>query len=113
MLKDILKFIIDQNIILLKKLLPSFRSAENGIRQGYMGHLINIANNIVNQREDSESLDKFLKDNLSSECLDKWDDLVNTKLSKINKTHQIFLVYLNSYKNLRIFSLVLTYFNII
>ncbi|XP_029047430.1 serine/threonine-protein phosphatase 6 regulatory subunit 3 isoform X2 [Osmia bicornis bicornis] len=69
----------------------SKQSAENGIRQGYMGHLINIANNIVNQREDSESLDKFLKDNLSSECLDKWDDLVNAKLSKINKTHQIFL----------------------
>nr|XP_003708528.1 PREDICTED: serine/threonine-protein phosphatase 6 regulatory subunit 3 isoform X1 [Megachile rotundata]XP_012152984.1 PREDICTED: serine/threonine-protein phosphatase 6 regulatory subunit 3 isoform X1 [Megachile rotundata] len=69
----------------------SKQNAENGIRQGYMGHLINIANNIVNQREKSEGLDKFLKDNVSSECLTKWENLVNTKLAKINKTHQIIL----------------------
>lgn len=61
-----------------------------------MGHLTNIANNIVNQREKSEYLDKFLKDNLSAECLSKWDDFVNTELSKINKTHQILLVRLYS-----------------
>lgn len=57
-----------------------------------MGHLINIANNIVNQREKNENLDKFLKDNLSPECLNKWDNFVNVELTKINKTHQILLV---------------------
>lgn len=60
-------------------------------KQGYMGHLINIANNIVNQREKNENLDKFLKDNLLPECLNKWDNFVNVELTKINKTHQILL----------------------
>lgn len=60
-------------------------------KQGYMGHLINIANNIVNQREKSEHLEKFLKDNLSPECLSKWDNFVDTELAKINKTHRILL----------------------
>lgn len=58
-----------------------------------MGHLINIANNIVNQRERSENLDKFLKNNLLLECLNKWENFVNVELTKINKTHQILLVY--------------------
>ncbi|XP_043248418.1 serine/threonine-protein phosphatase 6 regulatory subunit 3 [Colletes gigas] len=69
----------------------SKQNMENGIRQGYMGHLINIANNIVNQRKKSEDLDYFLKANLSPECLNKWKNLVNTQLAKINKTHQILL----------------------
>ncbi|XP_017892342.1 serine/threonine-protein phosphatase 6 regulatory subunit 3 isoform X2 [Ceratina calcarata] len=60
-------------------------------RQGYMGHLINIANNIVNRRESSERLDKFFKDNLSPECLSKWDNFVDTELAKINKIHRILL----------------------
>ncbi|KOX78430.1 Serine/threonine-protein phosphatase 6 regulatory subunit 3 [Melipona quadrifasciata] len=60
-------------------------------KQGYMGHLINVANNIVNQREKSENLDKFLKDNLLPECLSNWDNFVNIELTKINKIHQIHL----------------------
>lgn len=63
----------------------------SGVRQGYMGHLINIANNIVNQCKKSGNLDKFLKDNLSPECLSKWDELVDNELATINKTHQILL----------------------
>ena len=57
-----------------------------------MGHLINVANNIVTQREKSENLDKFLKDNLLPECLSNWDNFVNIELTKINKIHQIHLV---------------------
>ncbi|XP_008553758.1 serine/threonine-protein phosphatase 6 regulatory subunit 3 isoform X1 [Microplitis demolitor] len=64
---------------------------ENGIRQGYMGHLINIANNIVKKAEKSEDFDRFLKDNIPAESLHKWEALVNTQLAEINKTHQIFL----------------------
>ncbi|XP_076764338.1 phosphatase 6 regulatory subunit 1-like protein fmt [Xylocopa sonorina] len=67
----------------------SKESEENENKQGYIGHLINIANNIANQREKSESLDTFLKNNLSPECLTKWENFVNRKLAKINKTHQI------------------------
>lgn len=59
-----------------------------------MGHLINVANNIVNQREKSENLDKFLKDNLLPECLSNWDNFVNIELTKINKIHQIHLVWI-------------------
>ncbi|XP_012342045.1 serine/threonine-protein phosphatase 6 regulatory subunit 3 isoform X1 [Apis florea] len=67
------------------------QNKEIGNKQGYMGHLINIANNIVNQRERSENLDKFLKNNLLLECLNKWENFVNVELTKINKTHQILL----------------------
>ncbi|XP_033328291.2 phosphatase 6 regulatory subunit 1-like protein fmt [Megalopta genalis] len=67
------------------------QNSENGVRQGYMGHLINIANNIVNQCKKSANLDKFLKANLSRKCLNKWKNLVNTDLAKINETHQMLL----------------------
>ncbi|XP_043504094.1 serine/threonine-protein phosphatase 6 regulatory subunit 3 isoform X5 [Polistes fuscatus] len=68
------------------------QNKENGIRQGYMGHLINIANNIVLQCEKNNALDTFVKTNLSTECLNKWEILVNTKLVEINKTRAIFLI---------------------
>lgn len=57
-----------------------------------MGHLINIANNIVKKSEKSEELSKYLKENVPQECFEKWEALVNTQLAEINKTHQIFLV---------------------
>ncbi|XP_014598395.1 PREDICTED: serine/threonine-protein phosphatase 6 regulatory subunit 3 isoform X1 [Polistes canadensis] len=68
------------------------QNKENGVRQGYMGHLINIANNIVLQCEKNNALDTFVKTNLSTECLNKWEILVNTKLVEINKTRAIFLI---------------------
>lgn len=72
----------------------NFRGKEKGIRQGYMGHLINIANNIVTQREKSNVLDSFLKANLSPDCLNKWDSLASNQLAEINKTHKIYLVFM-------------------
>lgn len=68
-----------------------------------MGHLINIANNIVIQCEKNNALDTFVKTNLSTECLNKWENLVNTKLVEINKTREIFLVTTLplSYQNVR------------
>lgn len=68
-----------------------------------MGHLINIANNIVIQCEKNNALDTFVKTNLSTECLNKWENLVNTKLVEINKTREIFLVTTIplSYQNVR------------
>lgn len=57
-----------------------------------MGHLINIANNIVSQCEKSNILTSFLKNNLSPECLDKWENLVNTQLVEINKIHETLMM---------------------
>lgn len=68
------------------------RNKENGVRQGYMGHLINIANNIVTQCEKNNILASFLKNNLSPECLSKWENLVNTQLVEINKIHQTVMM---------------------
>lgn len=70
----------------------SKQNKENGVRQGYMGHLINIANDIVNQCKKSNILDSFLKNNLSPECLSKWEELVNTQLVEINKIHQTVMM---------------------
>lgn len=70
----------------------SKQTKENGVRQGYMGHLINIANNIVTQCEKSNILASFLKNNLSPECLSKWENLVNTQLVEINKVHQTVMM---------------------
>lgn len=64
---------------------------EKGIRQGYMGHLINIANNIVTQCEKNNVLEGYLKANLSSDCLNKWEALATNQLADINKTHKIYL----------------------
>ncbi|XP_020290989.1 serine/threonine-protein phosphatase 6 regulatory subunit 3 isoform X1 [Pseudomyrmex gracilis] len=70
----------------------SKQNKENGVRQGYMGHLINIANNIVTQCEKNNILASFLKNNLSPECLSKWENLVNTQLVEINKIHQTVMM---------------------
>ncbi|XP_046411016.1 serine/threonine-protein phosphatase 6 regulatory subunit 3 isoform X1 [Neodiprion fabricii] len=64
---------------------------EKGIRQGYMGHLINIANNIVTQCEKNNILQSFLKTNLSPDCLTKWEALATNQLADINKIHKIYL----------------------
>ncbi|KAG7211282.1 hypothetical protein KM043_010587 [Ampulex compressa] len=69
----------------------SKQNKENGVRQGYMGHLINIADNIVNQCEKYDILDNFLKTNLSTDTHSKWTNFVTKELAEINKTHQIFL----------------------
>ncbi|XP_011062031.1 PREDICTED: serine/threonine-protein phosphatase 6 regulatory subunit 3 isoform X4 [Acromyrmex echinatior] len=53
----------------------SKQNKENGVRQGYMGHLINIANNIVTQCEKNNILTSFLKNNVSPECLTRWENL--------------------------------------
>lgn len=74
-----------------------------------MGHLINIANNIVTQCEKSNILASFLKNNLSPECLSKWKNLVNTQLVEINKIHQtVMMVHANV-----IYSILFTLFYIV
>lgn len=57
-----------------------------------MGHLINIANNIVTQCDKNNILASFLKNNLSPECLTKWENLVSVQLVEINKIHQTVMM---------------------
>ncbi|XP_071574955.1 serine/threonine-protein phosphatase 6 regulatory subunit 3 isoform X2 [Temnothorax nylanderi] len=70
----------------------SKQNKENGVRQGYMGHLINIANNIVTQCEKNNILASFLKNNLSPECLTKWENLLSVQLVEINKIHRTVMM---------------------
>ncbi|XP_018357809.1 PREDICTED: serine/threonine-protein phosphatase 6 regulatory subunit 3 isoform X2 [Trachymyrmex cornetzi] len=70
----------------------SKQNKENGIRQGYMGHLIKIANNIVTQCEKNNILTSFLKNNVSPECLTRWENLVSVQLVEINKIHQTVMM---------------------
>ena len=57
-----------------------------------MGHLINIANNIVTQCEKNNILTSFLKNNVSPECLTRWENLVSVQLVEINKIHQTVMM---------------------
>ncbi|XP_018400656.1 PREDICTED: serine/threonine-protein phosphatase 6 regulatory subunit 3 isoform X2 [Cyphomyrmex costatus] len=70
----------------------SKQNKENGVRQGYMGHLINIANNIVTQCEKNNILTSFLKNNVTPECLTRWENLVSVQLVEINKVHQTVMM---------------------
>lgn len=69
-----------------------------------MGHLINIANNIVTQCEKNNILASFLKNNLSPECLTKWENLVSVQLVEINKVHQTVMMVRGNGIFLTIFS---------
>ncbi|XP_076248326.1 phosphatase 6 regulatory subunit 1-like protein fmt isoform X2 [Calliopsis andreniformis] len=95
--KDIKDIIYDTVFIkcrLIERILEAWdkndskQNPENRIRQGYMGHLINIAKDINDKQcKEGEGLDKFLEANLSPECLNKWKNFVNTELAKIRKLY--------------------------
>lgn len=68
------------------------RNKKNGIRQGYMGHLITIANHIMKKSEKNQEFNEYLKNNLDAECLQKWETLVNTQLYKIDMAQEVQLV---------------------
>ncbi|XP_034231929.1 serine/threonine-protein phosphatase 6 regulatory subunit 3 isoform X2 [Thrips palmi] len=59
-------------------------------RRGYMGHLIKIANLVVEQVEKC-SLRPVLANQLPPEVLAVWEEFVKCTLSEINKTHNIAL----------------------
>lgn len=56
-----------------------------------MGHLIKIANHVVEQVEKC-SLRPVLANQLPPEVLAVWEEFVKCTLSEINKTHNIALV---------------------
>jgi len=72
------------------------RNKENGIRQGYMGHLINIASNIFIQCGKNNILASFLKNNLSPECFTKWENLACVQLVEIIRLQETVMLVCNN-----------------
>ena len=69
-----------------------------------MGHLIDIANNLVAQCEKNNVLNNFLKTNLPAETLSKWETFITTELEEINKTQRIMLAsFYTSFLNKKYF----------
>lgn len=68
-----------------------FRSQSKGVRQGYMGHLVNIANNIVEQW-DKTPFGEFITEKLSSETIEAWKKFVGEPLAEVNKKQSEVLV---------------------
>ncbi|XP_058792576.1 serine/threonine-protein phosphatase 6 regulatory subunit 3 [Phymastichus coffea] len=64
---------------------------QNSIRQGYMGHVIIIANEIVTRCTEINELSDFLKTNLPEETSEKWKSFISTKLDEINRKQQLIL----------------------
>ena len=67
------------------------RLKEKSQRRGYMGHLIKIANHVVDHVEKC-SLRPMLAKQLPPEVIAVWEEFVSCRLSEINKTHNIALV---------------------
>ncbi|XP_033210876.1 serine/threonine-protein phosphatase 6 regulatory subunit 3 isoform X2 [Belonocnema kinseyi] len=67
------------------------KKEKSGVRQAYMGHLIDIANNLVTQCEKNNVFNNFLKANVPAETLTNWENFVSTELEDINKTQRIML----------------------
>lgn len=79
------------NFLLASNISTICRVQEKRQRRGYMGHLIKIANLVVDQVEKC-SLRPILAKQLSPEVLAVWEEFVKCTLSEINKTHNIALV---------------------
>ncbi|XP_067001625.1 serine/threonine-protein phosphatase 6 regulatory subunit 3 isoform X2 [Anabrus simplex] len=81
---------------LLQRILDAWDDNENqqsksgGPRRGYMGHLIMIANHIV-QHSEKGPLATFIKEHVSADTVAAWEAFVANTLAEINKTHQINL----------------------
>lgn len=63
-----------------------------GVRQGYMGHLINIANLVAEQCKENSSLDTFITEHVPKDRLEAWNDFANSDLEETNKVQRITLV---------------------
>ncbi|XP_044748318.1 serine/threonine-protein phosphatase 6 regulatory subunit 3 isoform X2 [Coccinella septempunctata] len=83
-----------ENCKLIERILEAWEENDKqqeakGVRQGYMGHLINIMNEIINCCSKSY-LGHFLKEN-HPEILTRLEAFKDTTLAEINKTQKILL----------------------
>ncbi|XP_011502575.1 PREDICTED: serine/threonine-protein phosphatase 6 regulatory subunit 3 [Ceratosolen solmsi marchali] len=69
----------------------SLRNQENGVKQGYMGHLIILVNNIVTRCEENNILSNYLRTNLSEDIIKQWQHFIKTKLDEVNKIQELML----------------------
>lgn len=69
----------------------SYFRTKNNPRRGYMGHLVKISNNIVEQAQKGP-LGALIKETVDSETLTNWETFVTTQLADINQTHSKCLV---------------------
>lgn len=81
-------------LFFIKCLVLFLNRAQDGVRQGYMGHLINIANELVDLCSKT-SLGQYLNDILP-EVAESFKVFKETKLLATNKTQEILLVSLKT-----------------
>lgn len=62
-----------------------------GVRQGYMGHLINIANNVAAECERRPELGSFIAAAVTSDTQLAWDKFVKGPLAESNRQQQLVL----------------------
>lgn len=63
-----------------------------------MGHLIKMANHVA-QHAEKLPVGQILKENVPADTLAAWEAFVANVLAETNKTHQLFLVSIFSFKS--------------
>ncbi|XP_043482300.1 serine/threonine-protein phosphatase 6 regulatory subunit 3 isoform X2 [Leptopilina heterotoma] len=67
------------------------KSEKPSVKEAYMGHLIELANHVVEQCEKNRAFNDFFLYKLPEETLDQWVNFVAEHLGEINKIQQIML----------------------
>ena len=71
-------------------------SQPEGNRQGYMGHLIKMVNQIVLCGESDCNLGQILKDTMEEDVQKRWNEFVSGTVADTNRKNETNLVSLKS-----------------
>lgn len=76
------------------KFIFSFRNQQGGLRRAYMGHLIRMANYVVDFGKQGKNATKIqqLIENLPDELRNRWADFVENKVVPANRNNEIIPV---------------------